>query len=79
MSGIRPESRAKFERLGLDFVRQRFGMGNFDGAENVEAQRWMVEADRKQRREQRVMLWLTFIAAVGAVIAAVPVVWGWLR
>lgn len=75
----RAESRAKFERLGLNFVRQRFGMGNFDGEENVEAQRWMIEADRKQRREQRAMLWLTLIAAVGAVIAAVPVVQMWLR
>jgi hypothetical protein len=32
--------------------------------------------EKRNSGQQRWMLWLTAIAAVGAVIAAVPVVWG---
>jgi type IV secretory pathway component VirB8 len=66
--------------MGLPLVQQYLQMSITDPTENVEAQRWISEQTRKnERREQwryHVMLWLTFIAAVAAVIAALPVVQG---
>lgn len=80
---IRPESRKKFERLGLSFMRQSLQMGITNPTENVEAQRWIVEeGHRVERRElwrYWMMLVLTIIAAVAAVIAAAPVVRDWIR
>ena len=79
---IRPATRAKFERLGLAFVRQRYGMDGYHDQENAEAQHWVVEQDRKQARQQRIqfhaVLWLTFLGTVAACIAAWPVVKEWM-
>jgi hypothetical protein len=81
---IRPESRAKFEKLGIKFVRQDIIMGHSiqDGLENREAQEWMAEQQRKLEFRESIRYWLmlifTFIAAVAATIAAWPVVKDWL-
>jgi hypothetical protein len=57
-------------------------MGAYHGAENVAAQHWIVEQDRKEARRQTVqyhaVLWLTFLGTVAACIAAWPVVKDWL-
>jgi hypothetical protein len=80
---IRPEQRAKFERMGLAFVRQWLQMGVVDSVENLEVQQWIMEESRRVERKETLRYWgmlvMTFIAAVAAVIAAVPVVKEWLH
>jgi hypothetical protein len=46
---IRAESRKKFEKLGIEYVRKDIGFGFTvqDGLETVEAQEWMHEQDQK--------------------------------
>jgi hypothetical protein len=44
-----------------------------------ELQSTIERIERENTRQQKVMLWLTAIAAVAAVIAALPVIQGWLH
>jgi uncharacterized membrane protein len=84
MMVIRPESRTKFEKLGLSFVRTDIIMGHTiqDGKENTEAQEWMAEQEQQKRRQESwryyLLLVFTIIASVGAAIAAWPIVKEWL-
>jgi hypothetical protein len=82
---VRPESRTKFERLGIDYVRKDIGFGFTiqDGEETREAQEWMFEQNRRLEMRESLRFWamllFTVIAAVGAVIAAIPVIKDWLK
>jgi hypothetical protein len=51
---IRAESRKKFEKLGIEYVRKDIGFGFTvqDGLETVEAQEWMHEQDQKNERRE---------------------------
>jgi hypothetical protein len=75
---IRSESRTKFEHQGVFLTRLNLQMGNMDGPEQQEAISWLAEEDRNARWRDtvryRLMLGFTIIAAVGAIIAAWPVV-----
>src|ERR1700730_4133459 len=81
---ISPSSRAKFEKLGLQYVRKDIGMGFSltDGQERVEAQEWMHEQQTKLERRETFRYWsmlvFTLIAAVAACIAAEPIVKVWI-
>ena len=44
-----------------------------------ELQATIERIEKGNARQSKWMLWLTAIAAVGAVIAAVPVIWGWFH
>lgn len=69
--------------MGLAFVRQWLQMGVVDSVENLEVQQWIMEESRRVERKETLRYWgmlvMTFIAAVAAVIAAVPVVKEWLH
>ena len=79
---IRRESRKKFAQRGLPLMRQLLQMGISDQTENVEAQYWIAEQDRKKRWKESWRYWwmllFTVVAAVGASIAAWPIVKGWM-
>jgi hypothetical protein len=80
---IRPESRKKFERLGLAFTVKSLDLRTLTEKQHSEAQHWIVEEGHRIEREERWRYWamlvLTFIAAVAAIVAAIPVVKDWLR
>jgi hypothetical protein len=73
---IRPESRVKFEKLGLQYVRKDIGFGFSidDELQTAEAKEWMHEQETKLERREAWRFWsmliFTFIAAVAACIAA---------
>jgi hypothetical protein len=82
---ISPENRKKFEKYGLDMIRLDYVEGGrrLIGPPNrSEAQEWIAEkVARDEHRETsryRAMLFLTVVAAIAAVIAAVPVVQAWI-
>jgi len=82
---ISPEQPAKFEQLGLDFVRNDIALSPIiqDGAESAAALEWMHEQNMRLARRDALRFWcmltLTIIAAVAASIAAWPVVLEWLE
>jgi hypothetical protein len=75
---IRPESRAKFEKQGVFLTQLNVQMENMGGPEQQEAISWLAEEQRNTSWRETVryslMLGFTFVAAVGAIIAAWPVV-----
>jgi hypothetical protein len=79
---IELRNRIKFEKQGVAQTRLYLQMGITDAKENIDAQEWLIEQDRSQIRRDNARYWwvvnLAFIAAVGAVIAAWPVVKEWL-
>jgi hypothetical protein len=79
---IRPDSRAKFEKQGVFLTQLNLQMGNMDGPEQQEAANWLAEeqrfSDRRDGVRYGLMLCFTIIAAMGAMIAAWPVVKEWL-
>jgi hypothetical protein len=81
---ITPEQRAKFEQLGIEFVRNDLALSPIiqDGAESLAALEWMHEQNMRLARRDAVRFWwllaFTFIAALGASIAAWPVIMEWL-
>jgi type IV secretory pathway component VirB8 len=81
---IRPASRAKFKKLGLQYVRKDIGFGFSiaDEQETAEAKEWMHEEETKLARRESWRFWsmliFTLIAAVAACIAAVPVIKDWI-
>ena len=79
---INPENRKKFERRGLALVQQHLQMGITDDRENIDAQSWITEQDRKRLRQESVRYWLllafTVTAAVGGTISAWPIVKDWM-
>jgi hypothetical protein len=82
---ISPGNRAKFEKLGLDFVRSDIVMGFYieDNQERAEAREWMHEQEKYLARRDALRFWsmllLTFIAAGAACVAAWPVMKDWLH
>ena len=80
---IRPESRVKFEKQGVLLIRLNLQMGNMGGPEQQEAISWLAEKERESEKRDNVrygwMLFFTVVAAVGALIAALPVVRDWLH
>ena len=80
---IRPESRVKFEKQGVLLTRLNLQMGNMGGPEQQEAISWLAEKERESEKRDNVrygwMLFFTVVAAVGALIAALPVVRDWLH
>jgi hypothetical protein len=82
---IRPENRARFEQMGIELVRIDLLRG-FEGGMlrneglRQQADEWITEQDRKNRRYERLrdlaLIVLTAIAAGAAMIAAWPVVKG---
>jgi len=79
---IRPESRAKFEKQGVFLTRLTLQMGNMDGPSQQEAICWLAGDERTSNQRESVryrwMFAVSIIAAVGAWIAAWPVVKEWL-
>jgi type IV secretory pathway component VirB8 len=81
---IRPKSRAKFEKLGLQYVRKDIGFGFSieDALQTEEAKEWMHEQEIKLERRESWRFWsmllFTLIAAVAACIAAEPIVKDWI-
>jgi hypothetical protein len=79
---ITPEHRKKFEKQGYDLTRQCLQMGIVDRQENIAAQAWLTEQERKRRRSETWRFWwmliFTIVAAVGASIAAWPIVKDWV-
>ena len=77
---IRPESRATFEKQGVSLTMMNVQMGNMDGRVQLEALHWIAEQERESTRRENRRFWWMFsvavVAALGAVIAAWPVVWG---
>lgn len=78
---IRPESRAKFEKQGTLLTLHHLKMDNMEPTERIEIQNWLAEEDHKARRKETIrftwMLGFAIVAAVGALIAAWPVVKEW--
>jgi hypothetical protein len=58
-------------------------MGIIDKQENIDAQRWLAEQDRKNLRQENWRYWwmlgFTIIAAVTGSIAAWPIIKEWFR
>jgi hypothetical protein len=79
---IRPESRKKFENQGVYLTKQHLGMDNMEPVEKLEMQSWLAEKERRARRQETVrfrwVLGFTIVAALSGLIAALPVVKGWL-
>jgi type IV secretory pathway component VirB8 len=81
---ISPDSRAKFEKLGLNSVRKDIGMGWLisDHEESLQARAWVREQEIRLERYDRLRFWsmliFTFIAAVAACIAAEPILKDWI-
>ena len=78
---IRTESRRRFEKQGLDKVRQALKRGIANPTEKAEAQNWIVEEEGRQQRQRRRHLWwlLGFIIIVilGAVVSAWRIMTYW--
>lgn len=82
---ITPENRARFEHMGLERVRFDMLRG-FEGAEiergaaREQALEWITDQDLKHKFREawryRLLAVLTAIAAIGAAIAAWPVIFG---
>jgi hypothetical protein len=79
---IRSHSRKRFEQQGVLLTRLHLDMGNMTESEKEEIILWLAEkerdADRRESARYRWMLIFTIVAAVGATIAAVPIVKEWL-
>ncbi|MGC2341735.1 MAG: hypothetical protein WA453_09170 [Methyloceanibacter sp.] len=82
---ISPENRTRFEAMGVELVRidlLRAFEGSMiaRGTDRQQADEWITEQDRKRRRygcwRDAALLLLTAIAAIGAAIAAWPVIRG---
>jgi hypothetical protein len=82
---ISPENRTRFEAMGVELVRidllRAFeGTMIARGTDRQQADEWITEQDRKRRRygcwRDAALLLLTAIAAIGAAIAAWPVIRG---
>jgi hypothetical protein len=80
---MRPDSRKKFEQQGVFLTRLNLQMGNMAGPDQQDAISWLAEEDRQSKKRDRIryrwMLFFTIVAAVGALIAACPVVKEWLH
>jgi len=80
---IMPENRKKFEKQGVNLTRLYLQMGIIDKQENIDAQRWLEEQDRKNFRQQNWRYWwmlgFTIIAALTGSIAAWPIIKEWFR
>jgi len=80
---IMPENRKKFESQGVALTRLYLQMGITDRRENIDAQHWLAEQDRKNLRQVNRRYWwmlgFTIIAAVTGSIAAWPIIKEWLR
>jgi hypothetical protein len=78
---IQPESRATFEKQGVSLTKMNVQMGNMDGRVQLEALHWIAEQERESTRRDNLrywsMLFVAVVAALGAVIAAWPVVREW--
>jgi hypothetical protein len=78
---IRPESRATFENQGVSLTKMNVQMGNMDGRVQLEALHWIAEQERESTRRDNLRYWsmpfVAVVAALGAVIAAWPVVREW--
>jgi hypothetical protein len=79
---IRPQSREKFKRQGVFLTRLHLKMNNMDPSEKNEMVMWLAEEERESKRQEllqfRWMLAVTIVAAAAAIIAAWPVVTGWI-
>ena len=64
-------------------TRRSFEIANMEGQERLEALEWIAEEEKKasdrEKKQYRLMLGFTIVAAIGAVVAAMPVVWGWIH
>jgi hypothetical protein len=81
----REEIRQQFKKIGLATIRADFVNGGhrFIGAQNRELARdWIAEQEAAKSRTESIRYWtmliLTFIAAVAAVIAAIPTFASWI-
>jgi hypothetical protein len=81
---ISPVSRAKFEKLGLNSVRNDIGKGWLipDHEESLQARAWVREQEIRSEGYDRWRFWsmliFTFVAAVAACIAAWPILKDWI-
>jgi hypothetical protein len=82
---ISAELRARFERAGLELIRMDYVSGSHRviRTENrAQALEWINEQEGLNRTQDKrrygLMLALTALAALGAVIAAIPVVATWI-
>ena len=80
---ISHENRVRFEKVGLEVIRMDYVNGStrvIRPENRAEAMEWISEQESKTRSREngryRLMLFLTAIAAIGAFIAAAPVIAG---
>jgi hypothetical protein len=81
--GIQPESRARFEKQGVFLTKLSLQDGyNVPPPEKREAIEWLAEEEHEGKRRDaaryRLRSGFTIVAALAAVIAAVPVLKDWL-
>jgi hypothetical protein len=72
---IRTESRLRFEKQGLDKVRQALARGIQNPTEKLEAQNWVVEEEEREKQKQRKQHWLLLGIAMIVVLGTAIAVW----
>ena len=74
-AGIRTESLRKFEKQGLHKTRQALARGIQNPTEKMEAQRWVLEEEEREKRKQSKQYWMLLGLVMMVVLGLAIGVW----